>query len=243
MFIVPDWPAPANIKAVSTTREGGVSLQPYQGLNLGSHVGDNIEHVQCNRTQLQQELRLAESPAWLNQTHSTTVIGVNALLATTPDADGSYTRVADIACAVMTADCLPILLCDSAGTQVAAVHAGWRGAADGIIEAALDTFHAPAEQILAWFGPAIGPNAFEVGNEVREQFVADLPQAELAFTPRGDKWLADLYLLARQRLQRAGVNKIYGGDFCTFSSPERFYSYRRDGVTGRQASLIWIESQ
>ncbi|GAB3523819.1 peptidoglycan editing factor PgeF [Photobacterium alginatilyticum] len=243
MFIVPDWPAPANIKAVSTTREGGISLQPYQGLNLGLHVGDNIEHVQCNRTQLQQELGLAESPAWLNQTHSTTVIGVNAPLAATPDADGSYTRVADIACAVMTADCLPILLCDSAGTQVAAVHAGWRGAADGIIEAALDTFHAPADQILAWLGPAIGPNAFEVGNEVREQFVADLPQAEQAFKPYGDKWLADLYVLARQRLYRAGVSKIYGGDFCTFSSPERFYSYRRDGVTGRQASLIWITSQ
>ena len=243
MFIVPDWPAPANIKAVSTTRLGGVSQQPYLGLNLGLHVGDNKEHVQRNREQLQQELRLVEPPAWLNQIHSTEVIDLNASLTVVPDADGSYTQTSGIACTVMTADCLPVLLCDTGGNQVAAVHAGWRGAADGIIEAALDKFTVPSDQILAWLGPAIGPDAFEVGSEVRELFLAEQPQAELAFKPHGDKWLADLYLLARQRLQRYGVKKIYGGEFCTFSNPDCFYSYRRDGVTGRQASLTWIEAE
>jgi len=243
VFIVPDWPAPANIKAVSTTRLGGVSQQPYLGLNLGLHVGDNKEHVQRNREQLQQELRLVEPPAWLNQIHSTEVIDLNASLTVVPDADGSYTQTSGIACTVMTADCLPVLLCDTGGNQVAAVHAGWRGAADGIIEAALDKFTVPSDQILAWLGPAIGPDAFEVGSEVRELFLAEQPQAELAFKPHGDKWLADLYLLARQRLQRYGVKKIYGGEFCTFSNPDCFYSYRRDGVTGRQASLTWIEAE
>ena len=243
MFIVPDWPAPANIKAVSTTRLGGVSQQAYLGLNLGLHVGDNKEHVQRNRVQLQQELRLVEPPAWLNQIHSTRVLDLNAPLTAVPDADGSYTQISGIACTVMTADCLPVLLCDTGGNQVAAVHAGWRGTVDGIIEAALDKFTVPADQILAWLGPAIGPGAFEVGSEVREQFLASQPQAEQAFKSHGDKWLADLYLLARQRLQRFGVTKIYGGEYCTFSNPDRFYSYRRDGVTGRQASLIWIETE
>lgn len=242
MFIVPDWPLPANVKAVSTTRLGGASQQPYQGLNLGMHVGDKAEHVQRNRTQLQQELRLVDSPAWLNQIHSNRVIDLNASLTVVPDADGSYTQASGIACTVMTADCLPLLLCDTAGTQVAAVHAGWRGLADGIIEAALEKFTVPADQILAWLGPAIGPDAFEVGSEVREQFIAEQLQAEQAFKPYGEKWLADLYLLARQRLQRFGVTNIYGGEYCTFGDPERFYSYRREGVTGRQASLIWIES-
>lgn len=242
MFIVPDWPVPANVKAVSTTRLGGASQQPYQGLNLGLHVGDKAEHVQRNRTQLQQELRLVDSPAWLNQIHSNRVLDLNASLTVVPDADGSYTQASGIACTVMTADCLPLLLCDTAGTQVAAVHAGWRGLADGIIEAALEKFTVPADQILVWLGPAIGPDAFEVGSEVREQFIAEQLQAEQAFKPYGEKWLADLYLLARQRLQRFGVTNIYGGEYCTFGDPERFYSYRREGVTGRQASLIWIES-
>lgn len=241
MLIIPDWPVAANVKAVTTTRTGGVSQQPYQGLNLGLHVGDKAEDVQRNRQLLQQQLGLDESPAWLNQIHSSRVLVLDAPLATVPDADGSYTRETGIACTVMTADCLPVLLCDKAGTQVAAVHAGWRGLADGIIEAALEKFTVPAGQILAWMGPAIGPDAFEVGGEVREQFVAAMPQAEQAFRPHGNKWLADLYLLARQRLQQFGVTEIYGGESCTFGEPEQFYSYRRDGVTGRQASLIWLE--
>ena len=242
MLIIPDWPVPANVKAATTTRSGGVSQQPYSGLNLGLHVGDRVEDVQHNRQLLQRRLGLAEQPAWLNQIHSSRVLQLDAPLSVAPDADGSYTRVPGISCAVMTADCLPVLLCDQAGTQVAAVHAGWRGLAGGIIEAALDRFTVPADQILAWLGPAIGPDAFEVGGEVREQFIAAMPQAELAFRPHGEKWLADLYLLARQRLQQYGVTEIYGGDHCTFGEPELFYSYRRDGVTGRQASLIWLDT-
>ncbi|WP_299022070.1 peptidoglycan editing factor PgeF [uncultured Photobacterium sp.] len=240
MLIFPDWPAAAHVKAASTTRLGGVSQPPYQGLNLGLHVGDEAELVGKNRTLLQQQLGLMEQPAWLNQIHSTRVIELQSPLSSVSDADGSYTQVAGLGCVVMTADCLPLLLCDKEGTQVAAVHAGWRGLADGIIEAALAKFTVPADSIMAWLGPAISPEVFEVGGEVREQFIAGSPQAEHAFKPHGDKWLADLYILARQRLQAYGVTQIYGGQYCTFSDPELFYSYRRDGVTGRQASLIWL---
>ncbi|UXI01798.1 peptidoglycan editing factor PgeF [Photobacterium sp. TY1-4] len=241
MFLTPDWPAPVHIKAVSTTREGGISLPPYQGLNLGAHVGDQSEHVALNREALRQALDLARSPIWLNQIHSNRVLTLTAPTSALPDADGSYTQTPGVACTVMTADCLPVLLCDQDGTQVAAVHAGWRGLADGILEAALAKFTGPGETILAWLGPAIGPSAFEVGGEVRAQFMAVMPEAEAAFQPRGEKWLADLYLLARQRLARAGVHQIFGGDQCTYSQPEQYFSYRRDGITGRQASLIWIE--
>lgn len=241
MFICPDWPAPAHIKAVSTTREGGRSLPPYQGLNLGAHVGDQPEHVASNREALRQAVGLAQAPIWLNQIHSCRVLTLTKPTSVLSDADGSYTQTPGLACTVMTADCLPVLLCDQAGTQVAAVHAGWRGLADGILEAALAKFTGPGKVVLAWLGPAIGPGAFEVGSEVRAQFMAVMPEAEAAFQPRGEKWLADLYLLARQRLARAGVQQIFGGDQCTYSQAQQYFSYRRDGVTGRQASLIWIE--
>ncbi|KLV06554.1 peptidoglycan editing factor PgeF [Photobacterium ganghwense] len=247
MWIVPDWPAPANIKAVSTTRSGGISEGPYLGLNLGAHVGDKSEHVEHNRDWLQQQLGLDVAPVWLNQTHSTRVISLpqaelSPAQASSPDADGSMTEQPGIACTVMTADCLPVLLCDRAGRQVAAVHAGWRGLADGILEEAVAQFHVKGREILVWMGPAIGASAFEVGGEVREQFMAQHADAAEAFQPYGDKWLADLYLLARQRLAQVGVEHVFGGDLCTFSDPARFYSYRRDGITGRQATLIWIES-
>jgi len=241
MWIIPDWPAPKNVKAVSTTRKGGMSAAPYDGFNLGLHVGDNAEHVQHNRDFLQQELELTLAPAWLNQIHSHRVIDLDKPLNAIVDADGSYTQRSGLACAIMTADCLPVLLCDRAGTQVAAVHAGWRGLAGGIIDAALAKFSAPSSEIMAWLGPAIGPAAFEVGGEVREQFMALDPNAEQAFVAYGDKWLANLYLLAIQRLQSYGVTQVYGGEHCTFNEPERFYSYRRDPVTGRQASLIWLD--
>lgn len=241
MFICPDWPAPAHIKAVSTTREGGRSLPPYQGLNLGAHVGDQPEHVASNREALRQALGLAQAPIWLNQIHSCRVLTLTEPASAVSDADGSYTQTPGLACTVMTADCLPVLLCDQGGTQVAAVHAGWRGLVDGILEAALAKFTGPGEAVLAWLGPAIGPSAFEVGSEVRAQFMAVMPEAEAAFQPHGEKWLADLYLLARQRLARAGVHQIFGGDQCTYSLPKHYFSYRRDGITGRQASLIWIE--
>ncbi|MDX1304566.1 peptidoglycan editing factor PgeF [Photobacterium sp.] len=241
MWIIPDWPAPKNVKAVSTIRKGGCSAAPYDGFNLGLHVGDNAEHVQRNRDFLQQKLELSLAPAWLNQIHSNRVIDLEKPLSAVTDADGSYTQRSGLACAIMTADCLPVLLCDRAGTQVAAVHAGWRGLAGGIIDAALAKFSAPSSEIMAWLGPAIGPTAFEVGGEVREQFMAQDPNAEQAFVAYGDKWLANLYLLATQRLQSYGVTQVYGGEHCTFNEPQRFYSYRRDPVTGRQASLIWLD--
>lgn len=250
MLIIPDWPAPKRVKAVSTTRNGGVSLAPYNGLNLGLHVGDDTERVQQNRSLLQHELSLVQAPAWLNQIHSSKVIDLKQPLTGLIDADGSYSREPGLACVIMTADCLPVLLCDKDGTQVAAVHAGWRGLAGGIIEAALDKFSVPANEIMAWLGPAIGPTAFEVGGEVRQQFMAVDPQAALAFTPQAkvvdgqsgsDKWLANIYLLATQRLQKYGITQVYGGDHCTVNEPELFYSYRREPTTGRQASLIWLD--
>lgn len=240
MLIIPDWPVAEHVKAFSTTRQGGVSQPPYQAMNLGMHVGDDAELVQQNRTLLQQQIGLATAPVWLNQIHSNRVVRLLSPLSEVPDADGSYTQNTNLACVVMTADCLPVLLCDKAGTQVAAVHAGWRGLADGVIEAALAKFTVPADRIMAWLGPAIGPSAFEVGSEVRDQFIAASPSASQAFLPHGDKWLADLSLLARLRLQAFGVKDVYGGNLCTYSDAERFYSYRRDGVTGRQASLIWL---
>jgi hypothetical protein len=250
MLIIPDWPAPKRVKAVSTTRNGGVSLAPYNGLNLGLHVGDDTERVQQNRSLLQHELSLVQAPAWLNQIHSSKVIDLKQPLTGLIDADGSYSREPGLACVIMTADCLPVLLCDKDGTQVAAVHAGWRGLAGGIIEAALDKFSVPANEIMAWLGPAIGPTAFEVGGEVRQQFMAVDPQAALAFTPQAkvvdgqsgsDKWLANIYLLATQRLQKYGITQVYGGDHCTVNEAELFYSYRREPTTGRQASLIWLD--
>lgn len=241
MWITPDWPAPANVKAVSTTRFGGISQGPYEGLNLGDHVGDTPAAVSHNRQWLQQQLGLAHAPAWLSQTHSTIVQELHEPLTEIPHADASITRQLGLACTVMTADCLPVLLCDRQGTQVGAVHAGWRGLADGIIEQTVACFGQAPDQLLAWLGPAIGPQAFEVGGEVREQFLADDPAAESAFLPQGDKWLADIYQLARLRLHRLGVTQVFGGSECTVSDASRFFSYRRDGVTGRQASLIWLE--
>ncbi|MCG3865702.1 MULTISPECIES: peptidoglycan editing factor PgeF [unclassified Photobacterium] len=238
--IIPNWPASKHVRAISTTRLGGVSTAPYHELNLGLHVGDDEAVVNQNRELLKQHCDLVDSPAWLNQIHSADVIELNAELLSVPDADGSFTRIPGLACAIMTADCLPVLFCDKQGTEVAAVHAGWRGLATGVIEHAVEKFHCNAADIMAWLGPAIGPNAFEVGGEVREQFMAADPNAEDAFIPHGEKWLADLYLLAKQRLNRLGITAVYGGEYCTFTDKQQFYSYRRQAVTGRQASLIWL---
>ncbi|GAA05143.1 peptidoglycan editing factor PgeF [Photobacterium leiognathi] len=241
--IIPNWPAPKSVKAISTTRSGGVSVAPYHEFNLGLHVGDNESDVKQNRERLKQHCELVESPAWLNQIHSADVIKLDVALSSVPDADGSFTRTPGLACAIMTADCLPVLFCNKQGTEVAAVHAGWRGLASGVIENAVDKFDCTPDNIMAWLGPAIGPDAFEVGGEVREQFMAVDANAELAFKPHGDKWLADLYLLAKQRLQRLGVTEVYGGEYCTFSDEQQFYSYRRQSVTGRQASLVWLTEE
>ncbi len=240
MWFEVDWPAPANVRAISTDRQGGHSASPYDSLNLGTHVGDEVGAVARNRTALAEQAGLPREPVWLEQVHGTRVLTL-PIASAPPPADASYTETPGQVCTVMTADCLPVLFCDRQGREVAAAHAGWRGLVDGVLEATLSQFRAPRSAILAWMGPAIGPAAFEVGGEVRERFIAQDPAAATAFVARPDgKYLADLYTLARQRLSRAGVTQVYGGEHCTYSEPERFFSYRRDGQTGRQASLIWI---
>lgn len=237
-FIIPDWPAPVHVKALQTTRAGGVSDGKYASLNLGDHVRDDPLHVAHNRQLLSPVL--PSEPVWLQQVHGIRVIdaGTSSCLET---ADASFTTRKEVVCVTMTADCLPVLLCDKAGTAVAAIHAGWRSLCDGVIEATVKTMPVETGQLMAWLGPAIGPDAFEVGGEVREQFIAQDAQAETAFRPHGEKWLGDLYAIARQRLQALGVEHIYGGGRCTYSEPDTFFSFRRDGDTGRMATLIWLE--
>jgi len=235
-LILPDWPAPANVRACTTTRQGGVSVGAYASLNLGDHVGDDPAHVTENRARLRRVLALPAEPLWLTQVH-----GIAVAEGQGGCADASVAFAPGTVCTVMTADCLPLLLCDRAGTAVAAVHAGWRGLLAGVIEAAVARLDVPAADLLAWLGPAIGPQSFEVGDEVRTAFMAEDAAASVAFRPTpGGRWLADIYALARLRLVRCGVTAVYGGALCTFSDAARFYSYRRDGVTGRMASLIWL---
>lgn len=242
-LIFPDWPAPANVKAIQTTRSGGISLAPYDSLNLGSHVEDNPMHVVRNRQLLNQYV--PTEPVWLNQVHGVTVVDAGATNCV-PDADASYARVKGAVCAAMTADCLPILFCNHEGTAIAATHAGWRGLCDGVVEATVAALQVPPDSLMAWLGPAIGPQAFEVGEEVRQEFIAMHSDAIDAFLPAGNgKWLGNMYRLAQQRLNRLGVTAIYGGgidqDFCTYTDQARFFSFRRDGKTGRMASMIWLE--
>lgn len=239
-FLIPDWPAPAHVRTLQTTRFGGVSQAPWDSLNLGDHVGDAVADVQANRTILRAVL--PSEPRWLQQVHGTLAVdaGFDGDL---PAADAAFSRQVSKVCVVMTADCLPVLFCDRAGTVVAAAHAGWRGLLAGVLEQTIRSMAEPPAEILAWLGPAIGPECFEVGDEVRTAFVERDAAAALAFRPHGaGKWLADIYLLARQRLQAAGVTSVSGGDLCTVSDPSRFFSYRRDGQTGRMASLIWLEA-
>lgn len=242
-LLCPDWPAPAGVKAVSSTRLGGVSGGQYASLNLGGHVGDDAVNVSANRQRFAQLARLPAAPTWMNQVHGNQVLTLpQHSPEPLPTADASYSRQPGQVCLVMTADCLPLLICNTAGTEVAAVHAGWRGLAGGVIEQSLLQFQAPMAELMVWLGPAIGPAAFEVGAEVRQAFVAMMPEAEAAFTgSAGGKYLANIYALARLRLQRAGVRAIYGAEYCTFTDSARFFSYRRDGQTGRQASAIWLE--
>ncbi|GAB2886025.1 peptidoglycan editing factor PgeF [Uliginosibacterium flavum] len=240
-LITPDWPAPKNVRAFSTTRHGGVSAGAYSALNLAKHVGDVPESVQQNRELLGKHLPM--EPLWLQQVHGATV--VNAAC-TCPDAqaDAAVARMAYRICTVMTADCLPVLLCDINGTAVVAAHAGWRGLAGGVLENSLKSMQVPAVEVMAWLGPAISQDAFEVGEDVRAAFLAHSVEAASAFVAgkAEGKWQADLYRLARQRLLAAGVTQIYGGDRCTFREADSFFSARRDGTqSGRQASLIWLE--
>lgn len=240
-LILPDWPLPAGVNACSTTRVGGVSLPPYDSLNLGTHVGDEAQAVARNRERLVAGAGLPQMPVWLEQVHGTRVLRLEGQTPVDLRADAVYSNVPGQVCAVMTADCLPVLFCSENGDEVAAAHAGWRGLCHGVLEQTLAAFAAEPGSISAWLGPAIGPRQFEVGPEVRAAFIEADTAAAAAFTPRGgDKFLADIYLLARQRLQRAGVNAVYGGDRCTLSETSHFFSYRRDGITGRLASLIWL---
>ncbi|KTT17674.1 peptidoglycan editing factor PgeF [Pseudomonas putida] len=236
-LLTPDWPAPASVRACVTTRQGGVSLPPFDTFNLGDHVGDDPAAVAQNRLRLSGEFDI--QPAWLKQVHGLAVVDADP--SRVVEADASWTDRPGIACTVMTADCLPVLFCDQAGTQVAAAHAGWRGLAGGVLEATLDRLDVPPAQVLVWLGPAIGPQAFEVGLEVRDAFTAVHPEAARAFVDgeRPGKLMADIYALARIRLAARGVTAVYGGGLCTVSD-ERFFSYRRTPQGGRFASLVWL---
>lgn len=236
-WIVPDWPAPANVKAFITTRAGGTSSGPYGSLNLGLRTDDDPVAVEANRRRLRAAL--PGEPKWLRQVHGCDVVDADTLTGV-PEADAAVARDAKTVCAVLVADCIPVLLADQAGSTVAVAHAGWRGLARGVLERAVERMARPPRELFAYLGPGIGRDAFEVGADVREAFLAVDAHAAAAFVPRSaGKWMADLFLLARQRLARCGVTRIHGGALCTHSDPRRFYSYRRDGPTGRMAALIW----
>ncbi|MCF6210994.1 MAG: peptidoglycan editing factor PgeF [Gammaproteobacteria bacterium] len=238
-----DWPAPKNVRAATTSRIGGVSRAPFDSFNLADHVGDHPVAVLANRELLLEELALPAEPLWLKQVHGSRVISLDGLSTGLPEADASVSTEPGRVCAVLTADCLPVLFCDRAGTCVAAAHAGWRGLATGVLEATVAQMAVAADEIMAWLGPAIGPQAFEVGTDVRTAFIDDDAASATAFVAQGDdRWLADIVQLARRRLVRAGVTAVYGGDRCTYSEAGMFYSYRRDGATGRVASLVWLSN-
>lgn len=247
-FLIPDWPGrPLNIGAVATVRQGGISQSPYDdgsgdgGLNLGAHVGDRLQNVLQNRLLLQASL--PDQPKWLSQVHGSVVVDAADVVGA-PEADASVSTQAGVVCAILTADCLPVLFCDDRGRVVAAAHAGWRGLVGGVLENTVASMRkAGAGNILAWLGPAIGPSHFEVGNDVLEAFIARDASTYIAFSSIADrpgKYLANIYLLSKILLRKVDVNEVSGGGLCTVSDAKQFYSYRRDKVTGRMASLIWI---
>ncbi|WP_239985865.1 peptidoglycan editing factor PgeF [Marinobacter salexigens] len=243
-LISPDWPAPPNVRAVCTTRLGGISQHPWASMNLGGHVGDDPARVRENRRRLAHACGLpAEAFGWLNQVHGTKVAHLSAgESAKVPDADASFTRATGRACTILTADCLPVILTDQSGTTVAAAHAGWRSLCGGVLERLVADMGLPGNTLMAWLGPAIGSQVFEVGPEVKAAFVAHHPETKDAFSSVGAReghYIADIYLLARLRLQGQGIHQIYGGGFCTVTDSQRFFSYRRDGKTGRMATVIW----
>jgi YfiH family protein len=236
-YLIPDWDVPPTVHAAMTLRQGGVSLDNYSSLNPATHVEDTFDTVLINRQRIKKILALPSEPIWLNQTHSTLAIQADIAKSLT-NADASFTSKIGIVCTILTADCLPILLCSTDGVYIAAIHAGWRGLLAGIISNTLKAMQ--TRQLSVWLGAAIGRCCFEVGMEVRELFIAKHPQFSVAFTQKSSqKYLADIYQLARIELNINGVNNIYGGEFCTVCDPQRFYSYRRDQQTGRMATLIW----
>ncbi|MCG7530600.1 peptidoglycan editing factor PgeF [Psychrobium sp. MM17-31] len=238
-MIIPNWAAPSHIKAFTTLRTGGVSEAPFDTNNLGAHVGDDIAAVSANRQAINQYL--PHDIIWLNQTHSIDVVDINPDTPQSCDGDAAFTRLTNTPCCVMTADCLPLLVTNRAGSKVAAIHGGWRGLADGIVENSLNYFSESPSELMVWLGPAIGPEQFEVGQDVVDIFVSKHPDNHQCFKARGDKFLADIYQLARNTLNRCGVTQISGGDYCTVTQDDKFFSYRRDGQTGRMATVIWIE--
>jgi YfiH family protein len=259
-LITPEWEAPVGVRAVMTTRLGGVSVPPWESLNLGVHVGDNTAAVLENRMRVRREAELPSEPVWLEQVHGSSVVVLDAgniprtataeqlMQSRRPRADAAVTRQAGVVCAIQVADCLPVLFAARDGSVVGAAHAGWRGLASGVLGATVAALDVPGDQIVAWLGPAIGPENFEVGDDVVSAFVATAhseqrAQTEAAFVrkPNG-KWLCDLFALARLRLAAAGVTQVSGGGLCTVSDARRFYSYRRDGQTGRMAALVWLTS-
>ena len=241
-WLEPDWPVPPGVRVISTLRQGGISEGRYASLNLGDHVGDHADRVAENRKRLSDSGVLPAKPNWLQQVHGVAVADLDKPDLEQP-ADAAVTRQVGRVCAILTADCLPIMLAAVSGEVVAAAHAGWRGLAGGVIESTMKALRLPGEQVQAWLGPAIGVEHFEVGAEVREVFLVGNEAAEAAFRPNErDRFLADLALLAKLRLESLGVRRIFGGTECTYANPHRFFSHRRDGITGRQATLIWRES-
>jgi YfiH family protein len=255
-ILTPDWPAPAGVRAAMTLRTGGVSAAPYDSLNLGAHVGDDALAVAENRRRVRESLRLPAEPAWLEQVHGSAVLSLDAIAASplpadvTPTrsdsatahrADAAVTRRAGPVCVIQVADCMPVLFASRDGTAIGAAHAGWRGLANGVLEATITAMAQSPEDLVAWLGPAISQPHFEVGNEVRESFIAHDPAAAAAFQPNSrNRWQCDLYTLARQRLTARGLRHISGGTHCTYAEKDRFFSYRRDGRCGRMAALIWL---
>ncbi len=240
-WIIPDWPVPGHVRAVSTSREGGVSGGQFSTFNLSDGVGDTPQAVQANRKILARLLTLPSPPIWLRQVHGNEVIEARNLDADAA-ADGSMTALPNIVCAVTTADCLPVLFCCQSGSCIGAAHAGWRGLAAGVLDSMIEAMALPPDRLYAWLGPAIGPQKFEVGDEVRVLFSRQDPRNESAFTfTRNSRWHADIYQLARNRLYARGLTRVFGGGCCTYTNEDHFFSYRRDGVTGRMATLIWME--
>ncbi len=247
-FVVANWPAPPKVRAITTLRRGinvGVSNPPFDSFNFGDRCGDDETAVASNRAQLTRILNLQAAPRWLRQVHGTDVHSFDLLASDASEsatADAAVSSHAGTALAILSADCLPVLFCADDGSQIAAAHAGWRGLANGVLEATVATMHCPADRLLAWMGPAAGPRAYEVGAEVFAAFTDRDFAASSAFQlTRPDHWLCDLYSLARQRLAAIGVTRVFGGEHCTISDPVHFFSHRRDGQSGRMASLIWIK--
>ena len=240
-LIVPDWPAPASVHAVFTLRAGGVSAPPFDSLNPASHVGDEPGAVAENRARLRRQHELPSEPAWLEQVHGCRVADLDAGSSLEGPADAAVTHDAGRVCVIQVADCLPVLLCATGASAVGAAHCGWRGLAGGVLEATVSALRTPPAELLAWLGPAIGQGHFEVGEDVHAAFTTGDPGAASAFVKNArGRWQCDLYALAKRRLAALGVSGVYGGDWCTYADPVRFFSHRRDGRCGRMAALIWM---